>query len=59
MAATARIDPAFQTLRDKVEFAIYTPGSNAGLPLSILRSLGVPSQEVLDSSEALRERVVR
>ena len=27
-----------QRLRDAAEFAIYTPGSTAGLPLSILKS---------------------
>jgi len=46
-----------QKYRDAVDLAIYTPGSNAGLPLSILRSLQAPSAETLDSSEAMRERV--
>jgi hypothetical protein len=32
-----------QTLREKVDMAIYTPGSNAGLPVSILSSLDAPS----------------
>lgn len=46
-----------QKYRDAVDLAIYTPGSNAGLPISILKSLTAPSQEIIDSSEALRERV--
>src|SRR5262245_48925252 len=40
-----------------VEFAIYTPGSSAGLPVSILKSFGVPPREVLEDMESLRERV--
>ncbi len=46
-----------QKYRDSVDIAVYTPGSNAGLPLSILRSLQAPSAEILDSSDAMRERV--
>ncbi len=41
-----------QKLKDSAEFLLYTPGSNAGLPLSILNSFCRPSQEVLDDSEA-------
>jgi hypothetical protein len=43
--------------RESVDLAIFTPGSNAGMPLSILRSLQAPSAETLDNSEAMRERV--
>jgi hypothetical protein len=46
-----------QKFRDAVDIAIYTPGSDAGLPISILRSLGAPSPEILDSGDAMRERV--
>src|SRR3989304_5064956 len=31
-----------QTLSDAVAFAVYTPGSNSGLPVSILASLKAP-----------------
>jgi hypothetical protein len=44
-------------LLDAVDLAIYTPGSSAGLPLSILRSLSVPAQEVRDDEDALREKI--
>ena len=44
-------------LRDAADFAIYTPGSEAGLPVSILSSLGAPPQEVIDDGDLLRERV--
>jgi hypothetical protein len=44
-------------LRDAAEVAIYTPGSNAGLPLSVLRSLDAPPASLADDADALRERV--
>lgn len=45
------------TFRDKVDLAVYTPGSSAGLPVSILSSLDVPEFEVLDDAEMLAERI--
>jgi hypothetical protein len=44
-------------LTDAAEVAIYTPGSNAGIPVSILKSFAAPSQEVRGEVELLRERV--
>ena len=44
-------------LREAADFAIYTPGSSAGLPLSILRSLSVPPAAVMDDADALREKI--
>jgi hypothetical protein len=46
-----------QRLRDAAEVAIYTPGSNAGLPVSILKSFAAPAADVLEDSELLRERI--
>ncbi|MCX7418432.1 MAG: DUF87 domain-containing protein [Planctomycetia bacterium] len=43
--------------REACDVAIYTPGSRAGLPLTVVRSFGVPPQAVLDNSDAMRERV--
>lgn len=43
--------------REKVDISIYTPGSTAGLPVSILGSLDVPAFEILDDAEALSERI--
>ncbi len=45
------------TLRDKVEMAIYTPGSNAGIPVSILSSFKAPPFEVVDDAEIFGERI--
>ncbi|MEZ6065587.1 MAG: DUF87 domain-containing protein [Planctomycetaceae bacterium] len=46
-----------QRFRDCCDVAIYTPGSDAGLPLTVLKSLDAPPPEVLGSSDAMRERV--
>jgi hypothetical protein len=43
--------------RDAVDLAIYTPGSEAGLPLSVVRSFAAPAAELLSDSTALRERI--
>ncbi len=46
-----------QRLRDSVEMVIYTPGSQAGRPLSLLRSFAAPPASQLEEPEVLRERV--
>lgn len=47
-----------QKLRNTVEMAIYTPASNAGIPLSILSSFAAPSKELLLDTDAMRDRVI-
>src|SRR5580765_1906793 len=42
---------------DAVDMAIYTPGSSAGLPLSILRSLAAPGAAVADDEDAFRDKI--
>ncbi len=44
-------------LRNSADVAIYTPGSNAGLQLTVLRSFAAPGPELAQNAEALRERV--
>jgi hypothetical protein len=44
-------------LRSAVDMAIYTPGSDSGLPLSILQSLAPPPAEVQADAGALSERI--
>ena len=46
-----------QRFRDAAEVAIYTPGSNAGLPVSILKSFAAPAADVREDGELLRERI--
>jgi hypothetical protein len=46
-----------QRLRDAAEFAIYTPGSTSGRPLSMLRSFAAPAPELRADPSMLRERI--
>ncbi|HYV13801.1 MAG TPA: DUF87 domain-containing protein [Pyrinomonadaceae bacterium] len=44
-------------LKDAADFRIYTPGSNAGLPVSILKSFVAPPETIRQDNEALSERI--
>ena len=44
-------------LRETADFRIYTPGSNAGIQVSILKSFAAPPPAVREDSELLAERV--
>jgi hypothetical protein len=44
-------------LGESADFAIYTPGSDAGLPVSILSSLAAPGLDFDEHAEAIRERI--
>jgi hypothetical protein len=44
-------------LRSTVDLSIYTPGSNAGLPVSVLRSFAAPDAALMDDTDLYRERV--
>lgn len=57
MADWGQTPDRIKALRDKVELAIYTPGSNAGISLSILKSFAAPDRATLDDGELLRERI--
>lgn len=46
-----------QRLRAAADTAIYTPGSGAGLPLTVLRSFNAPPPALASQPEAYRERV--
>ena len=46
-----------RTLRESAEVTIYTPGSSAGVPVSILKSFAVPPAAVLGDRDLLRERL--
>ncbi len=46
-----------QALRDKVQFTVYTPGSEAGVPVNILSSLEAPGLSWEDHREVLREKI--
>jgi hypothetical protein len=44
-------------LREAVDIAIYTPGSEAGIPVSMLGSFAAPPPAIRADGELLRERV--
>jgi hypothetical protein len=46
-----------QDLQNLVKFAVYTPGSDAGIPVSVLSSLAAPKLDWESNREALRERI--
>ena len=46
-----------EQMRNNVDLAIYTPGSNAGLPVSVLQSFAAPSAELIDDIDLYRERI--
>lgn len=44
-------------LRAAADFAVFTPGSRAGIPLSIVRSFAAPAEAVRSDEELLGDRV--
>lgn len=44
-------------LRYAADFVIYTPGSSAGIPVSILKSFEAPEKVIVDDSDLLRDRI--
>ncbi len=46
-----------QLLNEMVKFAVYTPGSDSGIPVSVLSSLAAPKLDWEENREVLRERI--
>ncbi len=46
-----------RALNESGEFNIYTPGSDAGIPINILGSLAAPKLDFTEHTEAVRERI--
>jgi hypothetical protein len=46
-----------ERVRNAVQYAVYTPGSDAGFPVSILSSLNAPSLDWEQNRELLREKI--
>lgn len=57
LAAWGQPPERIARFREAVDISIYTPASNAGLPLTVLRSFAPPGESTLNNSEAMRERV--
>ena len=56
LADWAQDGDRIRRLRAASEFAIYTPGSRAGLPISILQSFAAPPAALLQDPELLADR---
>ena len=46
-----------RTLQETVEYTIFTPGSDAGVPINILGSLAAPGLDFATEGEIIRERI--
>ena len=44
-------------LKQAADFVIYTPGSTAGIPVSILKSFAAPPAALIEDDELLRDRI--
>ena len=57
LAAWGQDGARIRRLRDAAEIVVYTPGSTAGLPVSIVKSFAAPPAAVRDDAELFRERI--
>jgi hypothetical protein len=57
LASWGQSGDRIRKLRQSADSVIYTPGSTAGIPVSILKSFAPPPQAILDDEELLRERI--
>lgn len=46
-----------RTLKESADFTIYTPGSDSGIPVSILGTLKAPALDFEEHAETIRERI--
>ena len=46
-----------QMLKDSVDYTIYTPGSDSGIPINIMGSFAAPGVDFDSDAEMLRERI--
>ncbi len=57
LASWGQDSARIRTFRSNVDLRVYTPGSNTGRPLTILKSFSAPSEQVLNDSDAFRDRI--
>ncbi len=58
LAAWGEDAERIKNFRNSVEIDLYTPASNAGIPLSILRSFEAPSKAQMEDSAAIRDKIL-
>lgn len=57
LAAWNQSGERIRKLRQATDMTIYTPGSTAGLPVSIMKSFAAPPRTILEDAELFRERI--
>ncbi len=57
LAQSGQSGQRIKRLSDTAEFAIYTPGSNSGLPVSILKSLSAPVNGAQNDDDGWRDSI--
>ncbi|MDH3677979.1 MAG: DUF87 domain-containing protein [Nitrosopumilus sp.] len=57
LASYGQSSERIDNLKNAADFVIYTPGSEMGVPVSILSSFSAPSKEVLGEPDLLRDRI--
>lgn len=57
LAASHQSAARIKKLQDAAEVRLYTPGSAAGISVSVLKSFDAPPQAVLEDPDSMRERI--
>ena len=57
LAGWGQTGERIRDMRSKVEMRIYTPGSNTGRQLTILKSFSAPGKEIINDTEAFHDRI--
>jgi len=57
LAGSGQDGARIEKFREKTDVSIYTPGSNAGQPVSVLRSFTAPQPVLMEDGDLYRERV--
>jgi hypothetical protein len=57
LAKWGQDEARIRRLREAADFAVYTPGSTAGLPVSILKGFSAPGEAITGDPELMREAV--
>ena len=57
LASWGQSPDRIKALKDSVDYTIYTPGSNAGMPINIMGSFAAPAGNFEEDAEMLLERI--
>jgi hypothetical protein len=57
LASWGQTGERIRDLRNTVDMRVYTPGSNTGRPLTILKSFSAPGKEIVNDSDAFHDRI--